>query len=248
MGFLRRHAGLLAGLGLGVLVLAGGFFALRDSSLFAVREVSVSGLNGSQADEVRVAITDAARTMTTLHVREGALRTAVEPYPVVRNVSAHADLFHRLHVTVHAYTPIGAVQLGGHLTAIASDGTVLDGAPTRGLAVVAGDASAAGTRITSVGPARMLSALGAAPPALRSRATRVWNGPRGMAVQMRQGPRIDLGDTSRLAAKWLALAAVLEDGAAKGASYIDVRVPDRPVAGPLPPAPTEDPSDSSTSG
>jgi cell division protein FtsQ len=244
MGFLRRHAALLAGLGLGVLVLAAGFLWLRDSSLVAVREVSVTGVEGSQADDVRAALTDAAREMTTLHVREGALRSAVASFPVVRGVSAHADLPHTLHVTVDAYQPTGAVQIGGRMTALAPDGTVLDGAPTRGLPVIAGDASAAGTRLASAGAARMLSGLAAAPAPLRSRATRVWNGPHGLAVALRQGPRIDLGDTGRLRAKWLAVVAVLDDAAARGATYIDVRVPERPVAGPLPPIEQQD----STSG
>jgi cell division protein FtsQ len=147
-------------------------------------------------------------------------------------------------VTVHAYQPTGAVRIAGRLTALSADGTVLDGAPTRGLPLIAGDANAAGTRITSAGPARMLGVLAAAPAPLRARATRVWNGPHGLAVAMRQGPRIDVGDGSRLRAKWLAVIAVLDDEGAKGASYIDVRVPERPVAGPLPPIEHED----STSG
>ena len=55
-----------------------------------------------------------------------------------------------------------------------------------------------------------------------------------MAVDLRDGPRVDFGDLAQLDAKWLAATAVLADADSRGASYVDVRLPERPVAGPLP--------------
>ena len=67
-------------------------FWLRDSSLVAVDEVSVTGLTTEDAERVRAALTAAAARMTTLHVDRERLEQAVAAYPVVRD--ARGD--HRL--------------------------------------------------------------------------------------------------------------------------------------------------------
>src|SRR4051812_49952194 len=72
-------------------LLGGAWLWLRDSGLVAVDDVSVTGLSGTEAPRVRAALEGAARDMTTLHVRPEQLRTAVEPYPSIMAVDAHAD-------------------------------------------------------------------------------------------------------------------------------------------------------------
>jgi cell division protein FtsQ len=225
----------VAGAVLLTLVVLGGLFLwLRDSGLVGVREVEITGVTGAQGPEIRDALTEAARDMTTLHVREDSLRDAVQAYPVVRELHADADFPHRLRITVNSYDPIGAVDIGGRAVAIARDGTVLDGTPTKGLAVIAASGSAAGTKITGAEATRLVRLLAAAPGPMRSRVARAYKGPNGLAVELRDGPRLDFGDLGRVDAKWLAAAAVLADADSQGASYIDVRLPERPVAGPLP--------------
>jgi cell division protein FtsQ len=229
-----RKATVAAAALLALVVLGAMYLWLRDSSLVGVRQVEVTGLTGSQAEEIRDALTDAARDMTTLHVREDALRDAVQGYPVVRELHADADFPHRLRITVNSYDPIGSMALGGRSVAIARDGTVLDGTPTKGLTAIAATGSAAGTKIAGTEATRLVRLLAAAPAPLRSRAQRAYKGPNGLAVDLRQGPRLDFGDLSQVDAKWLAAAAVLADEDSRGASYVDVRLPERPVAGPLP--------------
>jgi cell division protein FtsQ len=229
-----RKATVAAAALLALVVLGAMYLWLRDSSLVGVRQVEVTGLTGSQAEEIRDALTDAARDMTTLHVREDALRDAVQGYPVVRELHADADFPHRLRITVNSYDPIGSMELGGRSVAIARDGTVLDGTPTKGLTAIAATGSAAGTKITGTEATRLVRLLAAAPAPLRSRAQRAYKGPNGLAIDLRQGPRLDFGDLSQVDAKWLAAAAVLADEDSRGASYVDVRLPERPVAGPLP--------------
>ena len=229
-----RRATVVAAALMFVLVLGAAFLWLRDSGLVRVKEVEITGVSGAQAGEIREALTGAAREMTTLHVREDALREAVASYPVVRDLSAEADFPRRLRITVNAYDPIASMQIGGRAIAVAPDGTVLDGAPTKNLAVIAADGSAAGTKITGTVATRLVKLLAAAPAPLRARAARASAGPRGLALQLRNGPRLDFGDLSRLQAKWLAASAVLADEDSRGATYIDLRMPERPVAGPLP--------------
>ena len=126
------------------------------------------------------------------------------------------------------------MQLGGRPVAVAADGTVLDGAPTKGLAVIAADGSAAGTTITGTVARRLVRLLSAAPPGLRSRDRPRRQRPARLGGPSQDGPRVDFGDLSRLRAKWLAAAAVLADEDSRGATYVDVRLPERPVAGQLP--------------
>jgi len=48
---------------------------------------------------------------------------------------------------------------------------------------------------------------------------------------MRGGPQILFGDDQRPRAKWVAAARVLSDESSAGATYVDVRLPERPAAG-----------------
>jgi cell division protein FtsQ len=242
-----RKATVVAAVLMFVVVLGAAFLWLRDSGLVRVKQVEITGVSGAQAREIREALTGAAREMTTLHVREDTLRDAVASYPVVRDLEAQADLPHRLRIAVNAYDPIGALQIAGRSIAVAPDGTVLDGAPTKGLTVIAADGSAAGTRITGTVATGLVRLLAAAPAPLRRRAERASAGPRGLAVQLREGPRLDFGNLSRLDAKWLAATAVLASEDARGATYVDLRMPERPVAGPLPATSTGESEEGSTS-
>ena len=117
-------------------LLAGGWLWLRDSRLVAVDQVSVTGLSGSEAPRVRAALEGAARDMTTLHVRSDQLRTAVEPFPAVMAVDAHADFPHRLRIVVHEHVAVAALAAGTDRVPVAADGTLLRGSSTSGLPVV----------------------------------------------------------------------------------------------------------------
>src|SRR4029077_10945533 len=98
---------------------------LRDSSLVAVRSVTVTGVDGRGAGQGRDARPAAARDMTPLHVKTGELRTAVDPYPTVLDVSTHADFPHGLRIAVRERNPIGAVVAGTQRVPVAADGTLM---------------------------------------------------------------------------------------------------------------------------
>jgi Cell division protein FtsQ len=93
---------------------------------------------------------------------------------------------------------------------------------------------------------------GAAPAALRSRIDEVTRGSsdEGYVATLRDGPELIFGAATRLRAKWAAAARVLADLEARGASYLDLRVPSRPALGglaattltPIAPAGTEIPT------
>lgn len=216
--------------GLAALVCLGGLW-LRTSSLVRVSAVTVSGIDGRQAAEIREALTVAAQDMTILDVDDDALRRAVATFPVVRDLHTTTGFPHRLRIAVDAYEPVVALQAGGSKIAVAADGTVLRGSSTTALAVVGVKALPAGDRVADVAGRRAIRLLAAAPGALRRRVTRVFRATRGLAATVEDGPKLYFGGAQRLRAKWLAAARVLADSSAQGASYVDVRIPQRPAAG-----------------
>ena len=226
-------------------LLSGGWLWLRDSGLVAVDDVSVTGLSGTEAPRVRAALEGAARDMTTLHVRPDQLRTAVEPYPSIMAVDAHADFPHRLRVVVHEHVAVAALASGSDRVPVAADGTLLRGSSTRGLPVVAVAAPPPGDMVSDKRTLRVVTLLAAAPPELRAKVSRVYAGPRGLTAPLQDGPVLYFGGADRLRAKWAAAAQVLADRASAGATYIDLRLPERPAAGGLEdptPAQTEQPA------
>lgn len=236
----RRHRRLRAGLVAVVIslpVLAGGWLWLRDSPLVSVEHVQLSGVHGPEAGAIEAALVRTARHMSTLDVRPGALRAAVAPYRVVREVRATPSFPHGLHIHVVEQLPVAGLTVAGQQTAVAADGVVLgpallsDALPTLG----------GGSNGSTIGPLTgqrvhgallaCLTVLGAAPDALARQFARVFMGPDGVTVAMRNGLLVYFGDATRPHAKWLSLARVLADPSSAGASYVDVRLPERPAAG-----------------
>ena len=216
----------------------GGWTWLRDSSLAAVREVEVTGATSSEESKVRAALDAAGRDMTTLHVREAALRAAVAQYDSVAGLEVAADFPHRLRIQVREHTPVAVLVSGDRETAASGDGLLLQGVVADGdLPVIKMDAPPAGERVTNTHTRTALALAAAAPDALRRRIDRLWTGPRGMMLALVDGPDLIFGDASGARRKWLSAARVLADPSAAGATYLDVRIPERVAAGGLGPVP-----------
>ena len=233
--FARRRTRVVLGIAVLLAVLAPLAMWIRNSSLVGVEDVVVTGIDGSQAAQIKRALESAGRDMTTLHVREDALLRAVVAYPVVRSLRTETDFPHGLRIAVNAYEPVAVVRAGAGLTAVAGDGTLLRGSATRGLPVVAIDGKRGGDRLGQGKARGAVRLLAAAPRALRGRVARVYLGPRGLTTTMDNGPKLYFGGARRPAAQWSAAAQVLASGTSRGAAYVDLRIPERPVAGGLQP-------------
>lgn len=218
-----------------LVVIAGGFLWLRDSSLVSVRKVTVSGVSGADAPRVRAALEQAARSMTTLHVRDGQLKTAVQPYPAVIGVTASSDFPHGIHIIVHEHVAVGVVAGAGSRVPVAADGTVLRGSTSQGLPLISTKIPPATDRVTDPRTKALVQLLAAAPASMRAQAQRAFVGERGLTVRLADGPALYFGGSDRLAAKWTAIVRVLQDKSSAGATYLDVRLPERAAAGGLAP-------------
>jgi cell division protein FtsQ len=228
----RARAGALACL-LALPLLGGGWLWLRGSSLVAIERVQLTGVSGPERPAIEGALRGAARRMTTLDFNTGALRAAVAAFPVVLTLRARTSFPHGLVIFVQERPPVAAIQAGGWRSAIAADGVVLGPALlssslpeidyAHGLAV--------GRTVSGTGVRAMLAVMGAAPRAIASKVAKLYSGPQGLTLSMRNGLTVYFGDAARAPAKWTALERVLADTSSHGASYVDVRLPERPAAG-----------------
>ena len=217
-----------------LVLLVTGFLLLRDSSLVRVNNVTITGLSGRASPKIRAALEDAATDMSTLHVRTERLRTAVAPYPIVKDLRVERDFPHTLRIEVVEHVPVAIVRGAGVSVPVARDGTILEGGVTRaGLPIVESQSSASGERL-GPGPAmEAVRLLGAAPRELRELIVTARRGRDGLVAFLRGGVRIIFGAATLLDEKWIAAARVFASGGMEGAEYLDVSVADRPVAGPF---------------
>lgn len=209
-------------------------FWFRDSGLVRVDHVTVTGL--SETPRLRQQLAETAMTMTTLHVDHDRLENVLAGYPAFERLEVNADLPHTLRIDVIEHQPAGIAVSGGSRMPVDGEGRLLRGLkPQTALPVIRLQGALPAERL---GPGTALDAAaiaGAAPIELRRRlAIVVHTEERGLVARIRKGPELIFGDTRRLEAKWLAAASVLADKGSRGATYVDLRLPDRPAAGGLP--------------
>ena len=211
-------------------------FWLRDSGLVAVNEVEVTGLTTKDGPRIQATLETVAEDMTTLHVRVDELEEAARDFPIIASIHVEPDFPHGLRIEVTERRPAGLVTIGGVPLPVASDGTVLEGIrPPEGLPLLHMEKPASEGHVTDPRTLRALLVAGAAPGGVPQRIERVSEGPeQGIVVELEDGPEIIFGDADYAVEKWTAALRVLADTDAAGATYVDVRLPERPVAGGLP--------------
>lgn len=211
-------------------------FWLRDSSLVGVSDVEVTGLTTKDAASIRAAFAATAEDMTTLHVDHEAFDEVVRQFPAISSIEVETHFPHGMTIHVVERRPAALVEVDGTPTPVAADGTVLVGVrPPSGLPVLRTEKPHKDGRLTDHETLRALVVVGAAPAGIPQRIESVSEGStRGIVIELRDGPELLFGDADRAEAKWVAAVRVLADADAQGATYIDVRLPERPVAGGLP--------------
>ena len=200
----------------------------------SVEHVQIAGVQGPDAAGIDAALRVAAQRMSTLDVNVGALRAAVAPFRVVRDLSVSTRFPHGLRIRVIEQPPVAALTVAGVRTAVAADGVVLGpGLLSASLpALAAAGSPLRSGRVQDATVRAELSVLGAAPPMLLGWVERVYTtAHEGLTVAMRGGLLLYFGDATRPHAKWLSAARVLADPSSAGATYVDVRAPERPAAG-----------------
>jgi cell division protein FtsQ len=220
-------------------LLAGGWLWARDSSFVGVTEVSVTGATTSEEPRIRAALENAAREMTTLHVRHDVLDDAVARYPSVADLRVETDFPHGMSVEVLEHRPVAALEVDGRRIPVSGGGIVLNGVEADRELPTIRRKRLPSERIDDARTRAALAVAAAAPDPLLERGERLWWGPDGLTMDLRDGPPLVFGGIEDARAKWAAAARVLAEPTAAGATYLDLRVAGRVAAGGVGPIPQE---------
>jgi len=227
-------------LGIALLIVVGAalaWFGARETGVFAVRTVDVAGAPPSVAREVRKALAPTRGTSLLKVDLDMSLRTVVA-LPTVMSARFDRAYPHTLRVVVVPEKAVAVVRQGADSYLVAESGRVVAtterrtrpslariwvdrtvklqvGAPTEGdlRAAVAAVAPLVGSRF----PGRVSSVTATSD---------------ALTLRLRSGLEIRLGDTVDVPLK-LAVAARVIPLLGAGTPYLDVAVPERPVAGTL---------------
>lgn len=235
-----RRPRLVAAVALAVLlaVLVAGWFALRNSSLVAVREVRVIGLSGYYDRDARAAVVNAATQMTTLNFDEARIEQAAGQFADVESVHVTTNFPHAATIRLDIRRAVVIARLNGSVVALSQHGQVMPLArASAGLPRIQVSSRVVNGRVSGGRALAAAHLLGAAPDVLLRRVDSIMWGRLGIVVKLDDGPNLYFGDADHARAKWRDAAAVLASSAAKGAAYLDLRVPGRPAIGGLGGAP-----------
>lgn len=212
----------------------GGYFAARETSTFAVRTISVSGGTPALDAQVRKTLEPfVGRSLLALNAR--ALERRVDALPAVVSTSYDRAFPHTLHVHVVPEVPVAVLHRGkqawlvsgrGRTIAQIKAGTRL-GLPRIWVPTAAQVAPGAFLAPDEGGTAARALALAAGFPA---RFTTVTFAHDELTMNLRLGVELRLGEPVDVRLK-LAIARRALPLLPPGSTYLDVAVPQRPVAG-----------------
>lgn len=227
-----------------------GYRALRDSSLFAVHDVVVSGANASLSAQVQATVHESIAGRGLLALSAGKLARAVELVPGVHVARVDRDFPSTLRVRVWPEHAIAIAKSGHDRVVVSATGRVLARIGNRAkppnlprIPLPGKGVPRVGTRIQNPRVLSQLSAVDAIPVGFGARVGWTKLDPdHGLELQLhwpklwiRLGPAVDLRQKLRAAA--LVLRAYPTKSARANLSYVDVSAPARPAVMPLTPDP-----------
>ena len=223
-------------LGLVLLAVAGVvYMAATTTGLFAVRDVAVTGGDPTVAADVRRALEPAmGESLVGLDLTD--LQARVEALPTVAEVTLDRAFPHELAVAVVPERPVAVLRRGADSWLASARGRVMGTLPRgarlglprvwlgRGALLTPGD-MLAGDPASAV---RALAPLAGSGLALGVRSALATHSE--LTLVLRSGLEVRLGDGSQLPLK-LAVTAAVVPKLEPDVAYLDVAVPERPVAG-----------------
>jgi cell division septal protein FtsQ len=224
LGFALLGAGALAYLG------------ARETSLFALRTVQITGAPARVAAHVEQAL-EPLRGRSLLALNQGEIEQRLGGLSDVAAVSFDRDFPHTLRVFVTPAHSIAVLRRGMSAWIVSSDGRVirpagLFAAPKLPRVWVARSVGVdVGAPLGDADAARAIRALAIVRGAgFGRRVATVRATDRELTFVLTQGPELRFGDATSLALK-LAVAARMLPLVAGTSGYVDVTVPTRPIAG-----------------
>jgi cell division protein FtsQ len=212
----------------------GGYFAARETSTFAVRTISVSGGTPALDAQVRSTLAPVMGT-SLLALDRGALERRVNALPAVVSTSFDRAFPHTLRVRVVNEVPVAVLHRGKQTWLVSGRGRTIAqiragtrlGLPRIWVPTAAQVAPGAFLAADEGGTAARALALAAGFPA---RFTTVTFAHDELTMRLRLGVELRLGEPVDVRLK-LAIARRVLRVLPAGSTYLDVAVPQRPVAG-----------------
>jgi cell division protein FtsQ len=221
--------------GLGVLALAGGAYAVaRESSAFAVDRIEVRGASPRVAGQVRHAVAP-LRGTSLLSLDGRALVQQIAALPTVVTAGYDRAFPHTLRIDVVPEQPVAVVRQGAKAWLVSARGRVIRPIPPHGarpltrIWIPKTTPVAIGGFLPTNHAAAIARALALAarfPAHIAFAALRR----EGLVFRLRDGLELRLGDPTDVRLK-LAIARAAMRHLPTGTLYLDISVPGRPVAG-----------------
>jgi cell division protein FtsQ len=221
--------------GVGLIALAGGTYgAARETSAFAVDRILVSGGPPQVAAQVRRAV--ASTRGTNLLVLDGStLVRRVDALPSVVSAGYDRAFPHTLRIEIVPERPVAVVRQGAKAWVVSARGRVMRPVPPHGARALARVWIPRTTPVAlgaflpaghAAAVARSLAFADRFPAHIALAALRR----EGLVFRLRNGFELHLGDPTDIRLK-LAIARRALPRMPAAARYLDVSVPERPVAG-----------------
>lgn len=224
-------------LGIGILASAlAAYWGVQASSVFAVQQVEVAGdAPAAVVKQVRAATSDLVGT-SLLTVDTDEVEAMVRALPTVAGVSVDRAFPHTLVVKIAAERAVAVARVGRTAWLVSGSGRIIReielgtqrALPRMWLAKDVEVAAGRSLPPEAVPTARAIAAVQAV--GLRRGVKSVRTSGERLTVVLRQGPEIRLGAPRDIHLK-LAVAARVFPALPAGTAYVDVSVPERPVAG-----------------
>jgi cell division protein FtsQ len=227
-------------LALAFLILAGAvgaWLGARETGVFAVRTIDVAGASPTVARQVRRALAP-TRGTSLLKVDLGASLRMVETLPTVASARFDRAYPHTLRVVVVPEKAVAVVRQGANSYLVSGGGRVMATANRHDRPSLARIwvRHSVDLRLGGHTDGELRTAVSAVAPLAGSRfpgrVSSVTATPDVLTLRLRSGLEVRLGDPLDVPLK-LAVAARVIPLLAAGTAYLDVAVPERPVAGTL---------------
>jgi cell division protein FtsQ len=211
------------------------FLIARSSGVFAVRTIAVEGASPAVARQVRSVLRD-QEGVSLLRLDRDAVRRRIQALPTVAQVTLDRAFPHTLRLVVVPERPVAVARQGAEAWLLSARGRVL-AQLARGARPNLPRLWIAKGPLFQVGgsaPAALDEPLAAITPLagmrFPARVLSVRAGEDELTLVLRSGLELRLGNVTAVQLKLAAAAKVLPL-VADGTRYLDVSVPERPVAG-----------------
>jgi cell division protein FtsQ len=229
----------LVGIGVVVGVLALGYLAARSTSLFALQSVAVSGAGGGVEAEVR----DALRPLhgeSLVTIDTDTVERQLSALPSVRVARVDRAFPHGLRVVLISERPVAVLRSGRAAWVLSERGRVIRAVESNTnrrlprIWLAAGATFEPGAMLAIPLASKALRVIASLPPRFPVQVQTAQATGDSLALALSIGMEVRLGSADDLDAKLASAAAVLRGLSVSEQAeldYLDVSLPERPVAG-----------------